>query len=311
MSKPSSVVAGVVGVSVLTCGLVLRAVTVHSVPVSPLIYRVVTNNNDLDGVEGLAIPGRTVELWYKQRNFREGAESGGDAFSWCGWKNGGTAALLGTAVANDQGTWRLTNLRARTTVTLFPGAPAANQCSGGLVTQLLPRVCDAPGVNCTPWAPPKLHWLNVKKQSVNTVTAAGAISGADQVSIAVADGPDDGPEPTNLIDVDSNGLDTTGPGFTPGQKVTWKCGSGGTAVCATAPVHDATTITEPDPEFPFLLGSIQGHAPGGSIFAAAEIQRGEPLGFTVNVNAKFRGLIDINLGCDQGKFFDFSAPLVN
>ena len=311
MSKPSSVVRGVVGVGVLTCGLVLRAVTVHSVPAAPLIYRVVSNNNDLDSVEGLSVPGRTIELWYKQRSFREGAESGSDSFSWCTWKNGGAAVLLGTTVADHQGFWRLGNLRAHNTVMLFPGAPSATQCTGGVLTQLLPRACDAPGVNCTNWTPPKLHWLNVKKQTANTATAAGAISAADQVSIAVADGPNDGPEPTDLIDVDSNGVDTTLGGFTPGQKVTWKCGTGGTAVCPAVAVHDSTTITEPDPEFPFILGSIQGHTPGGSIFAAAEIPRGEPLGFMVNVNLRFRGRVDLNIGCDQAKLFDFSAPFLN
>ena len=71
MSQRVMVVA--VGVVVLT-GLVLRAVTVHSVGNAPLIYRVTTNNNDLDGVEGVAAPGRLVELWYRQRNFREGIE---------------------------------------------------------------------------------------------------------------------------------------------------------------------------------------------------------------------------------------------
>src|SRR5262249_33978108 len=83
--------------TVVLSGLVLRAVTVHSVGNAPLIYRVTTNNNDLDGVEGLAAPGRLVELWYRQRNFREGierAEPGQDAFSWCAWKNRGNAVLL-------------------------------------------------------------------------------------------------------------------------------------------------------------------------------------------------------------------------
>ena len=75
-------------------------------------------------------------------------------------------------------------------------------------------------------------------------------------------------------------------------------------------VHDGSTITTPDPEYPFILGTMQGHAAGGSILAAAAIPRGEPLGFTVNVNVKLRGRIDINLGCDQRKLFDFSVPLV-
>ena len=73
--------------------LALRAVTVHSVGSAPLIYRVTTNNNDLDSVEGLAPPGALVELWYKQRNFREGTTAGADPFSWCAWKNNGSPDL--------------------------------------------------------------------------------------------------------------------------------------------------------------------------------------------------------------------------
>ena len=34
-------------------------------------------------------------------------------------------------------------------------------------------------------------------------------------------------------------------------------------------VHDGSTITTPDPEYPFILGTMQGHAAGGSILAAA------------------------------------------
>src|SRR5262249_58354440 len=58
--------------SVVLSGLVLRAVTVHSVGNAPLIYRVTTNNNDLDGVEGLAAPGRLVALWDREPHLPEG-----------------------------------------------------------------------------------------------------------------------------------------------------------------------------------------------------------------------------------------------
>jgi hypothetical protein len=303
----------IAGAAVVLSGLVLRAVTVHSVGNAPLIYRVTTNNNDLDSVEGVAPPGRLVELWYRQRNFREGlegAEPGQDPFSWCSWKNGGNAVQLGAVWADARGKWRIASLRQATTVMLFPSAGSGTTCQGGILTQLLPRVCDAPGVNCTAWTPPALHWLNVKRQNPVTATAGGAVSGAETAAIAVADGPDDGPEPTSVFDVDSNGIDTRQPGFMWGQRVSWKCGAGGTAVCPSIVVHDGTTITTPDPEYPFLLGTIQGHAPGGSIFAAAAIARGEPLGFTVNVNARLRGNLDINLGCDRKKLFDFSVPFV-
>jgi len=212
--------------------------------------------------------------------------------------------------ADAHGKWRFASLRQATTVMLFPSAGNGTTCQGGILTQLLPRVCDAPGVNCSAWTPPALHWLNVKRQNPVTATAGGAVSGAETAAIAVADGPDDGPEPTSIFDVDSNGIDTRQPGFMWGQRVSWKCSAGGTAVCPSITVHDGTTISAPDPEYPFILGTIQGHAPGGSIFAAAAIPRGEPLGFTVNVNAKLRGNLDINLGCDRKKLFDFSVPFV-
>jgi hypothetical protein len=295
---------------VVLSGLVLRAVTVHSVGWAPLIYRVTTNNNDLDSVEGVAPPGSLVELWYTQRNFREGIDAGTDPFSWCGWKNNGNPIHLGSVWADGAGTWRLTNLRQYTTVQVFPPAAGHNTCQGGVLTNLLPRACDWYGWNCTAWTPPTLHWLNVKRQNPYTATAGGGISGAETAAIAVADGPNDGPEWSSVYDVDMNAIDTRIPGFWYGQYVTWKCNGGGTALCPSAPIHDATTVGTPDPEYPFLLGTLQGHAPGGSIFAAAAITRGEPLGFTVNVNAKLRGRLDINLGCDEKKLFDFSVPFV-
>ncbi len=307
MSKRSSVLT-VTAAALVLIGLVLRAVTVHSVGAVPTIYRVTSNNNDLEGVEGLAPPGRLVELWYKQRSFKEGSLEGDDLFQLCGWKNGGNAVYLGAAYADGTGTFRFDNLRSQFTVMLFPSAAASGTCQGGVFTQLLPRACDSPGVNCTAWNPPTLHWLNVKKPNEITGTAAGSLSNAETAAIAVADGPNDGPEPSSVNDVDQNGLDTRRPGMTWGQRVTWKCGAGGTAVCPSVTIHDASTVIEADPEYPYLLGTIQGHRPGGSIFAAAAVGRGQDLGFTANVNVKFRGLLDINLGCDQQKFFDFSVP---
>lgn len=304
MSRRMSWTARLASLLVLA-GLAGRAVTVHSVGAVPEIHRVRALNNDLDSVEGLGPPGSVVELWYRQRSFKEGAASGTDRFSWCGWKNGGEAVMLGTAVTGANGQWRIAHLRETQTVMLFPGAPGGASCSGGVYTELLPRICEAGG--CTAWAAPTLGWLNVERRR-GIGTAAGSISDALWTSVAVADGPNDGPEPTDVYDVDENGLDTTKPGFTPGQQVTWKCGSGGTAVCPAIAIWDATTVFEPDPEFPFLLGTLQGHRPGGSVFAAAAIDRGGSLGLAVNVNVRFRGTLDVNLGCDQPKLFDFGLP---
>jgi len=104
MAKRSTFVSGATAVAVLAT-LLGRAVTVHSVGPTPLIYRVIANNNDLDAVEGLAPPGRTVELWYRQRNFIEGDLVAGsaDPFSWCAWKNNGNRVMLGWTQADANG----------------------------------------------------------------------------------------------------------------------------------------------------------------------------------------------------------------
>jgi hypothetical protein len=293
--------------AVLVAAVLLgRAVTVHSVGSRPLIYRVLAAGNDLDTVEGAAVPGRLVELWYKQRNFIEGDAVAPEAFSWCAWKNQGTAVHLASAQANDAGVFRFVGLRASNTVNLFPASANEDGCKGGIMTQLLVRACDAPGVNCTAFDPPTLHWLNVQRRSGVVGTASGSVSRAERAAIAVADGPNDGPEWSSVTDVDQNFLDTLRAGFTPGQRLTWKCGTGGTANCPSIVIHDATTITGPDPEFGYLLGTIQGHRPGGSIFAAAAVKRPEDtLGFQVNVNVRLRGGFDLNLGCDRAMPFDF------
>jgi len=305
-----STILSAVALAAVLAALFARATTVHSVNFAPLIYRVVSNVNDLDSVEGSAPPGKVVELWTRQRNFKEGTDDATDPFGWCRWKNNGVPVRIGVTVANAQGVWQLGNLRGSgNTVMIFPPAPAGDRCLGGLYTELLPRTCDSPGVNCSAWTVPTLHWMNVRKLNIRTGAVAGAISGADQASAAVADGPDDGPDPSDVVDVDQNGIDTTAPGYTPGQRVTWRCAAGGTLPCPAVTVHDGSTAISTDPEFAFVLGSIQAHRAGGSIIAAGAIPRGQPIGFSVNVNVKFRGRLDLNMGCDRARFFDFSTPL--
>lgn len=306
MTKRSAVL-GPVALGVVLAGLALRATTIHSLGVQPFIYRVESVVNDLDSVEGLAPPGSRVELWVKQRNFREGDDTTGDPFSWCQWKNNGVPILVGVTTTGAKGVWRLTNLRSSgNTVMVLPAGPDGDACRGGIYTELLPTACQN-GV-CSDWASPRLHWLNVRKLSALTGAVTGSVSAAEQTAAAVADGPNDGTEPSDVVDVDQNGVDTTTAGYTPGQRVTWRCGAGGTVGCPSIAVHDASTVIAPDPEFPYLLGSIQGHRPGGSFIAAAAIPRGSPIGFAVNVKVRFRGRLDLNLGCDQKTPFDFLAP---
>src|SRR2546428_10730877 len=138
MAKGSSIVGSVALGGVLVA-LVLRATTLHSVNGAPLVYRVVSNVNDLDGVEGMAPPGRVVELWYRQRNFKEGTDDASDPFAWCAWKNGGNAPRLGGATAHARRGWRPGGPRhAGTPVQLFPPRPGAGPRPRGGFTEALP-----------------------------------------------------------------------------------------------------------------------------------------------------------------------------
>src|ERR1051325_2217182 len=100
------IIVSSLGVAAVVAALVGRATTLHSVNAAPLIYRAVANVNDLDTVEGMAPPGRVVELWTRQRNFKEGDDVN-DPFSWCQWKNNGTPVRVGITRADAKGVWRM------------------------------------------------------------------------------------------------------------------------------------------------------------------------------------------------------------
>jgi hypothetical protein len=105
-----------------------RATTTHSVAASPLIYRAVSNVNDLDSVEGMAPPGSTVELWARQRNFIEGVlDDPTDPFGWCAWKNNGNPIWVETTVTGANGVWRLTGLRSTGNTIMLRGTNSAAQ----------------------------------------------------------------------------------------------------------------------------------------------------------------------------------------
>jgi hypothetical protein len=287
-----------------------HAVTAISIGGKPIVYRATVNNNDLEGVEGLGTPGRVVFLSVRQRNFKDGVVDGVDPFSWCAWKNNGAETPIAWAGVAGNGVFQFTNLRSRsTTVMVFPPSAGDDACYGGLYTEILLRECDGIlGGNCTTSEVPTMRWLNVRKLPGGVGAAMARITDAYQAALSVADGPDDGPEFSDVLDVDQNGFDTT-RGGTIGRPIEWRCGAGGTAPCPAIAVHDGSTALETDPEYPFVLATLHGHRPGGSIIAAAARSRDNPLGFAVNVNVKFRGSLDVNLGCDRARFFDFSVPL--
>ena len=60
-----------------------------------------------------------------------------------------------------------------------------------------------------------------------------------------------------------------------------------------------------------MLGTIQAHRAGRLVHRRGRHPaRRSRSASRVNVNVRFRGRLDVNLGCDQQKFFDFSVPFV-
>src|SRR5262249_46239184 len=60
---------------------------------APWIQKLEVRNNDLTAVQGKGVPGTAMNVYYRQRNFKEGywdeSVPGVDPFSWCNWLNGG------------------------------------------------------------------------------------------------------------------------------------------------------------------------------------------------------------------------------
>src|SRR5262249_40630851 len=171
---------------------------------------------------------------------------------------------------------------------VLPSVPDGTACSGGLKTEFL---IDSPyAIGEAPVA----YWLDVNRPTQQTGTVMGALEFADRAAIAVADGPDDG-DTQFARDVDEDGVDLCASGRGCGHKVTWKC-NGGTFQCPQTTVHDGSSVFENDLEYPFVVGLLAGHKPGGSVLMAAELNR-PALGPTFHLD------VDINVGglpsCDN------------
>ncbi len=260
---------------------------------APMVDKLVVRHNDLLSLEGHGVPGTFLTVRYRQRNFIEGSTGdAANAFQWCAWKNGGNALPLGSAVVDSYGRWQL----GGTDLQILPSYPDGSACGGGLKTELL--VESAYG---DAWAP-EGHWLNLRRPTTNTATVSGQIEYAHRAAALVADGPDDGDTPFNP-DVDEDGIDLCAAGLC-NARVSWKCGNGGTWQCPQTTVQDGSGILANDREYPFVVGLISAHKPGGTLVMAAELNR-PALGPTFNVNVDIKGLDKLNICDGSGKFFDF------
>ena len=254
----------------------------------PMVDKMQILFNDLQALQGVGVPGTELTVRARQRNFREGTpRDAADPFDWCAWKNNGNPIILGSTVVDANGLWTLDDLD----LAILPSVADGDSCGGGLRTELL---IDSP---FGPGTAPLAHWLNVERPTQQTGTVTGALEFADRAAIAIADGPDDGDTPYPR-DVDEDGIDLCASGIGCGAKVTWRC-NGGTLQCPQTTIHDGSTVIDADREYPFVVGMLAGHKPGGSVLMAAEINR-PALGPTFHLDVEIGGLPACN-----NKFFDF------
>jgi hypothetical protein len=270
---------------------------------APWIQKLEVRNNDLAAVQGKGVAGTAINIYYRQRNFKEGywdvSEPGVDPFSWCSWLNNGNAIYLGSAVVDAYGNWRLQGLDTQ----IMPPLTGGNQCGSGLLTEF--QLQSAYGV-----AVPDIKWLNVRKPGNQVATIAGAIEFANQVAAGVADGPNDVVDADHpwTIDRDDDGTDLCLTNLGCGARVSWKA-SAGTFASPSIQMRDDSPLLGPrDQEFSYVTGMIQGHMPGGSVLAVAHVDRPNPAP-QVRVDLNIKGLEKLNI-CDSLGFFDFLTNLL-
>ena len=306
---------GIAARSVGALGLVLRAVTVHSVGARAADlpgHQQQQRSRQRRGARATGSTGRALVPAAELPRRHGAAEPGQDPFSWCGWKNGGNPVQLGAVQADAYG-----QVAARaicvsaTTVMLFPSAGRGTTCQGG-------RTDAAPAAR-----------LRRPRRQLHGVDAAGTPLAQREAAesrhghrgrrrLGRRDGGDRRRRRTRRRSrahqrlrrrLERHRHPAAGSQLGTARELEVRRGRdrGVSERHRARRHHDHHTRSR--------VSLHPRHAsratrPGGSIFAAAAIPRGEPLGFTVNVNAKLRASLDINLGCDQKKLFDFSVPFV-
>jgi hypothetical protein len=277
---------------------------------APWIERIELRTNDLKELHGRGVPGTAVDVYYRQRNFKQGCTSCSEPietclvcaalpFEWCSWLNGGNAIFLGSTQVNPLGTWQLLDRDLQ----VLPGNAAGRTCATGVLTQIELRSqygdFSVPDVM-------SVDMVDVTGDAGHQRLGA-TIEFANQVAVAVADGPNDVQDATApwTIDTDEDGVDLCESGLGCGALVRWRLAGGGTFQPPSIEVRDDSPIVGPrDQEFGHVMGMIQGHKPGGSVLAAAYVSRPTPVGPALNVNVDIKA--DIGLGCSSsGGYFDF------
>src|SRR5262245_47226017 len=265
---------------------------------APWIERIEIRNNDLSALQGRGLPGTIIDIWDRQRNFKQGFPTTAPLFEWCNWLQG-TALRLGGATVTAAGTWRLQGLDRQ----VLPAEVDGRTCGTGVLTQIELRsqygdvsVPDVQNLNL----PPGTTQRHIR----------GAVQFANQVAVGIADGPQDVQDAANpgAVDTDEDGIDVCESGLGCGAPLSWSS-SGAMFISPSIEVRDDSPLFGPrDPEFNHVMGMIQAHKPGGSVVAVAYVPRpAPPLGPILNINVDINADIDLDLSlCSGPTLFKFA-----
>ncbi|MDG2306579.1 MAG: hypothetical protein P8R42_18400 [Candidatus Binatia bacterium] len=287
----------------------------------PRLLSAVMSGNDLDELRGdCTQPGMTVEVQVRQQHFYRksslplglGGPFEGACINGCQWITIGS-----TQSGPVAGHFTFSNLDQSQSVQLLASLWSVIGLDG-VRTDLRVRAWDPSANQWSAWTePPVLEAFNVMWNGNEGAAAAveTRITGATKMHVTVADGPDDGDQPTIQLDVD-----TDTPNFWLGQQTgdptvlyhwTGSC-SPPIAWCPPewlVQLAPAITVDAPafaaNSEYPFLLGMATASRPGAMVIATTVLGPRDTSDFSVQVDVDVNVdvVIDLNLGIDFFSIF--------
>jgi hypothetical protein len=281
----------------------------------PVIKNATMKGNDLNEVRGgCAPPFAAIEIQVAQQHIRREPVCpphcpSENIYSFC--INQCQWVTIASGHADKDGNFILGNLDASQSVQLISSSPSSPNGLDGVYTAIRVRAWDPRSREWTQFTnPPFLEAFNLAwpEYEGGFAFVESRVSGAQKLLVTVADGPDDGEEPSIALDVDED---------TPNYWLSRSEHAYGTVeyqrygICdrsqgcpASWLVQQSPTINVQSPplgrgsEFPFVLGMVSASKPGAMFIATSVLgPRGIPdIGLEANVNVK----IDLGIGF---KFF--------
>lgn len=282
----------------------------------PLISSAKMKGNDLNEVRGHCVPKNgTVELQVYQQHIKRRevcpprCPSGsiyGFCINQCAW------TTIATTTADGLGHFRFANLDASQSVQLIAALPGQPNGLDGVFTALRVRAYDPGMQKWSAWVPaPYLEAFNLAWPGYEGGFALleTRVSGAHEVHVAVADGPDDGDQPAIALDVDE---DT--PNFWLGQHPDATVEYTRYGICdpsqgcpPTWHILQSPSISVQSPplgrgsEYPYVLGMVSASRPGAFLIATSIMGPRSIPDISVQVDVNID--IDFNLGFDFFSLF--------